>query len=204
MITPMVRTAAGQLVAATETALAQHEADSANEALEAIQRCAATKKAIHQRNMRDALNRIIQAPDDYIVVASQPLQSFPCLDALDAAVPLVARNDSDADAPRRRSSLGWAFARESSIATVIVRKTCQVALDSRAAMLVAQRLLRTPTPAAADAHGSADGSCAHHRSRREPPRQQALTAPQRVRAPSQARPVSVGAVLLEPLPRRRH
>ena len=65
MITPMVRTAAGQLVAATETALAQHEADSANEALEAIQRCAATKKAIHQRNMRDALNRIIQAPDDY-------------------------------------------------------------------------------------------------------------------------------------------
>ena len=65
MITPMVRTAAGQLVAATETALAQHEAGSANEALEAIQRCAATKKAIHQRNMRDALNRIIQAPDDY-------------------------------------------------------------------------------------------------------------------------------------------
>ena len=56
--------------------------------------------------MRDALNRIIQAPDDYIVVASQPLQSFPCLDALDAAVPLVARNDSDADASRCRSSLG--------------------------------------------------------------------------------------------------
>ena len=62
-------------------------------------------------------------------MASQPLQSFPCLGALDAAVPLIARNDSDADASRRRSSLGWAFARESSIAAVIVRKTCQVALD---------------------------------------------------------------------------
>ena len=106
MINPMVRTAAGQLVSATEAALAQHEAESANEALEAIQRSAASKKAIHQRNMRDALNRIIQAPEDYIVVASQPLQSFPCLDALDAAVPLIARNDSDADASRRRSSLG--------------------------------------------------------------------------------------------------
>ena len=149
MITPMVRTAAAQLIAVTEAAVAQHEAESADEALEAIQRCAATKKAVHQRNMRDALNRISQAPEQYILVASQPLQSFPCLGALDAAVPLIARNDSDADASRRRSSLGWAFARESPIATVIVRKTCQVALDSRAAMLVAQRLLRTPTPAAA-------------------------------------------------------
>ena len=149
MINPMVRTAADQLVSATEAALAQHEADSANEALAAIQRSAASKKAIHQRDMRDALNRIIQAPEDYIVVASQPLQSFPCLDALDAAVPLIARDDNNADARRRRSSLGWAFARDSSIATVIVRKSCQVAIDSRAAMLVAQRLLRTPTPAAA-------------------------------------------------------
>ena len=82
-------------------------------------------------------------------MASQPLQSFPCLDALDATVQLIPRNDSDTDASRRRSSLGWAFARESSIATAIVRKTCQVPVDSRAAMLVAQRLLRMPTPAAA-------------------------------------------------------
>ena len=114
-----------------------------------MQRCAATKKAAHQRSILDARNRVSQAPEQYILVASQPLQSFPCLGALDAAVPLIARNDSDADASRRRSSLGWAFARESPIATVIVRKTCQVALDSRAAMLVAQLLLRTPTPAAA-------------------------------------------------------
>ena len=86
------------------------------------------------------------------MVASQPMQSFPCLGALDAAVQLIARNDSDTDAPRRRSALGWAFAREASIATAIVRMTCQVLLDARAAMMammVAQRLLRTPTPAAA-------------------------------------------------------
>ena len=61
MITPMVRTAAAQLIAVTEAAVAQHEAESADEALEAIQCCAATKKAVHQRNMRDALNRISQA-----------------------------------------------------------------------------------------------------------------------------------------------
>ena len=130
MTTPMVRTAAAQLIAATEAAIAQHEAENADEALEAIQRCAATKKAAHQRNMRDALNRISQAPEQYILVASQSLQSFPCLGALDAAVPPIARKDSDADTSRRRSSLGWAFARESSIATVIVRKTCQVASNS--------------------------------------------------------------------------
>ena len=60
-----------------------------------------------------------------MVVASQPLQkSFPCLDA-------IPRDDSDRDAPRRRSSLGWAFARESPIATAIVRKDFQVSADSR-------------------------------------------------------------------------
>ena len=118
----MVRTAAAQLIAVTEAAIAQHEAESADEALAAIQRCAATKKAVHQRNMRGALNRIFQAPEQYILVASQPLQSFPCLAALDAEVPLIARNDSDADTSRRRLSLGWAFARESSIATVICHR----------------------------------------------------------------------------------
>ena len=87
--------------------------------------------------MRDPLNRISQAPEQYILVASQPLQSSPCLGALDATAQLIPCNDSDTDAPRRRSSLGWAFARESPIATAIVRKTCQVAVDSRAAMLVA-------------------------------------------------------------------
>ena len=64
MITPMVRTAAGQLVAATEASLAQYEAKSANESLEAVQRSAATKKAVHWTDIRDALNRIIQSPEE--------------------------------------------------------------------------------------------------------------------------------------------
>ena len=145
----MVRSAATELIATTEEAIARYEAESASEMLEAVQRCAASKKAVHRRNMRDALNRFSQAPEQDILVASQPLQSFPCLDALDATVQLIPRNDSDADASRRRSSLGWAFARESPIATAIVRKTCQVPIDLSAAILVAQRLLRMPTPAAA-------------------------------------------------------
>ena len=149
MINPMVREAAGQLASATEAALARHEADSANEALAAIQRSAASKKALHQRDMLDAFRRIGKTPEEYIAVASQPLQNFPCLDALDNAVPLVMRDDGDADARRRRSSLGWAFARDSAIATVLVRKTCQIPADPRAAMMVAQRLLHTPTPPAA-------------------------------------------------------
>ena len=82
-------------------------------------------------------------------MATQPLQSFPCLGALDATAQLTPRDDSNRDASQRRSSLGWAFARESSIAPVIVRKDCQVSADSCAAMLVAQRLLRTLTPPAA-------------------------------------------------------
>ena len=83
------------------------------------------------------------------MVASQPLQSFPCLDTLDVTAQLIPRDKSDSDASRRRSSLGWAFARKSPIATAIARKTCQVSVDSRAAMLVAQPPLRMPTPAAA-------------------------------------------------------
>ena len=120
MINPMVRSAATELIAVTEGAIARYEAESASEMLEAVQRSAASKKAVHQRNMRDALNRVSQAPEQYILVASRPLHSFPCLDALDATVQLIPRNDSDTDASCRRSSLGWAFACESSIATVIV------------------------------------------------------------------------------------
>ena len=109
MINPMVRSAANELIAVvTEEAIARYEAESASEMLEAVQRCAASKKAVHQRNMRDALDRASQAPEQqYILVASQPLQSFPCLGALDATVQLIPRNDSDTDASRRRSSLGW-------------------------------------------------------------------------------------------------
>ena len=149
MVTPMVRAATDQLVRVTEASIGMHESESADESLEPVQRSAATKKAAHQTDLLDALNRILQSPEEYIIVASQPLQSFPCLDALDAMVPLIPRNDGDTDASRRRSSLGWAFARDSAIATVAVRKQCHVPLDERAAMMVAQRLLRMATPAGA-------------------------------------------------------
>jgi len=51
MINPMVRSAATELIAATEEAIARYEAESASEALEPVQRCAASKKAVHRRNM---------------------------------------------------------------------------------------------------------------------------------------------------------
>ena len=104
---------------------------------------------VYHSNLRGAFNRVAEPPENYMLVATQPLQSFPCLGALDVTAQLIPRDDSDRDASQRPSSLGWAFARESPIATVIVRKDCQVPVDSRAAMLVAQRLLRTATPPAA-------------------------------------------------------
>ena len=128
MINPMVRSAAADLVAAQDEAIARYTAESASDMLEPEQRCASSKQAAHQRNLRDALSRVSEAPENYILVASQPLQSFPCLDARGATAQLSPRDDSDRDASRRRSSLGWAFARESAIATAIVRKECQYRL----------------------------------------------------------------------------
>ena len=43
MINPMVRSAATELIAAAEEAIARYEAESASEALEPVQRCAASK-----------------------------------------------------------------------------------------------------------------------------------------------------------------
>ena len=83
MINPMVRTVATEMVTITDAAIAQHEAQSASESLEPIQRSVASKKAAHQRSMKQALGRIAERPEEYIMAASQPLQSFPCLDALD-------------------------------------------------------------------------------------------------------------------------
>ena len=83
------------------------------------------------------------------MAATRPLQSFPVLGALDATAQLIPRDDSVRAVSRRRSSLGWAFARQSAITTVIVRKDCESSVDSRAAMMVAKRLLRTPVPPAA-------------------------------------------------------
>ena len=149
MINPIARSAAAELIATQDEAIARYTAGSASEMLEPEQRCASTKKAAYQRNLRDALNRAIESPENYILVATQPLKSFPCLDALGVTAQRISRGDSNREASQRRSSLGWAFARESSIATVIVRKDCQASADSRTAMLVAQRLLRTAIPPAA-------------------------------------------------------
>ena len=105
MINPMVRTVAAEMVTATDAAIAQHEAQSASEGLEPIQRSVASKKAAHQRSMKQALGRIAERPEEYIMVASQPLQSFPCLDALDATAQLITRDDGNTESARRRASL---------------------------------------------------------------------------------------------------
>ena len=115
MINPMVRSAAAELVAAQDEAIAPYTAESASGMLEPEQRCASSKKAAHQHNLRGALSRVSESPENYILVASQPLQSFPCLDALGVTTQLIPRDDSDRDTSRRRSSLGWAFARESEL-----------------------------------------------------------------------------------------
>ena len=57
MVTPMVRAATSHLARATEASIALHESESANESLGAVQRSAATKKAVHQTGILDALNR---------------------------------------------------------------------------------------------------------------------------------------------------
>ena len=48
--------------------------------------------------------------------------------ALDATAQLTPRDDSNREASQRRSALGWCFARESSIATAIVRKDYQTSV----------------------------------------------------------------------------
>ena len=52
--------------------------------LEPEQRRPSTMKAAYHRNLRDALARVIECPENFILVAARPLKSFPCLDALDA------------------------------------------------------------------------------------------------------------------------
>jgi hypothetical protein len=151
MINPMVRQAAGELIAAEEKLVQQYAEASSAAASPPEQRTSAVQKATHHRGKLHALQTIAERPDDYFAVATQPLQGFPVLDALDATAQLLPRDDSDRDLARRRSALGWAFARQAAIATVIVRKGCESAAVARAAMAVARRLLHMPTPPAASA-----------------------------------------------------
>ena len=74
--------------------------------LEPVQRSAASKKAVHQRNIRGALNRVSEAPGQYILVAPQPLQSCPCLDAL-AATRRSSSRVMIATAIRRDAACSW-------------------------------------------------------------------------------------------------
>ena len=106
MINPMVRSAATELIAVQDEAIARYEAESASDMLEPVQRSAASKKAVHQRNIRGALNRVSEAPGQYILVASQPLQSCPCLDAL-AATRRSSSRVMIATAIRRDAACSW-------------------------------------------------------------------------------------------------
>ena len=152
MLNPMVRSASRELVAVEHSAIARHTTDRTSSTIEPDQRRSAVrpqKKLAYHRNLRESLIKISDSLEGFILIATQPLQSFPVLGALDATAQLIPRKDSGRTVSRRRSSLGWAFARQSAIATVIVRKDCESSVDSHAVMMVAKRLLRTPVPPAA-------------------------------------------------------
>ena len=147
MINPMVPVATSELIAAEDSAVRQYASDSTSAAIEPEQRATASVMAAYHRNRRDAFLKISEMPEDYMTVSTQPLRSFPLIGALDATAQLIPRDDNDREAPRRNSSLGWAFARQAGIATVVVRKGCESSVEARAALSVAQRLLRGITHA---------------------------------------------------------
>ena len=150
MLNPMVREATQELVAVEDSAMARYATDSSPSAIEPEQRRTASDKGAYHRNLREALLKISESPEDFNMVATQSLQSFPLLGALDATVQLIPRDDNDRAVSQRRSSLGWAFACQAAIAAAIVRKGCKRPVDARAAMMVAAgRLFRTTTPPAA-------------------------------------------------------
>ena len=130
--------------------MARYAIGSALELREPEQRRTALVKLAYHRNLREGMLKISESPEKFTLVATQPLQCFPVLDAQYATTQqLFPRDDSDRVVARRRSALGWAFARQAAIATVVARKGCESTVDARAAMMVAKRLLRTPIPSAA-------------------------------------------------------
>ena len=140
MINPMVRLAAADLVATQDDAVSRYTAESASKIFEPEQRRTATAKAAYHRNLRDGIVRMGESPEKFILVVTQPLQNVPVLGALGTTERLIPRDDNDRDVARRRSALGWAFARQAEITAVIVRKGCENSADAHAAMMVAQRL----------------------------------------------------------------
>ena len=59
MINPMVRPAAAELIVTQDEAIARYTAESASEMLEPEERCASTKKAAYQRNLRDMPSTVL-------------------------------------------------------------------------------------------------------------------------------------------------
>ena len=106
MVNPVIQSAATDLIAAEDGAVTRYTTGSAPEILEPEQRRTASDKLAYHRNLHEGMLKISELPDKFILVATQPLQSFPFLDALDATEPLIPRDDSGRAVARRRAALG--------------------------------------------------------------------------------------------------
>ena len=95
MLNPMVRAVTQELVAVKDSAMARYATESSSSAIEPEQRRAASDKRAYHRNLREAFLKISESPEDFILVATQPLQSFPVLGALDTTVQLIPRDDNE-------------------------------------------------------------------------------------------------------------
>ena len=143
MIDPMVWKATCDLIAIEDSAVTRYAADSSSAAIKPEQRATASVKLAYHRNRREAFLKISETPQDFITVATQPLQRSTILDALGVTAQLIPRDDNDREVSRRCASLGWTYDSDRP------KGLRHSSADARAAMSVAQRLLRTPTPPAA-------------------------------------------------------
>ena len=89
MLNPMIQSAATDLIAGEDDAVARYATDSTPEMLEPEQRRTASAKLAYHRNLREGILKISTSPEKSILVATRPLQSFPVLGALDATAQLT-------------------------------------------------------------------------------------------------------------------
>ena len=101
MPNPMIQSAAMDLVAAEDDTVSRYAIDNAPELLEPEQRRTASVKLAYHRNLREGILKINESPEKFILVATQPLQCFPVLGALDATARLIPRDDSDRQCRKR-------------------------------------------------------------------------------------------------------
>ena len=73
---PMARSATQEQVAVEDSAIVRYATDSTSSTLEPEQCRTASDKLAYHRNLREALLKISHSPDDSIMVATQPLQSY--------------------------------------------------------------------------------------------------------------------------------